>query len=61
MAIRVRRHANVSKQTKLLDGIDVGPPKWHLSGHGSNLSIHEGMNGILNEKVHKDSQWKCKY
>ena len=27
MAIRVQRQANVSKQTTLLDGVDVGPPK----------------------------------
>ena len=26
MVICVQRHTNVSKQTMLLDGIDVGPP-----------------------------------
>ena len=36
MAISVQSHANVSKQTSLLDGIDVYPPKWHVCGHGLN-------------------------
>ena len=31
-------------------------------GLGLNRFVHEGMNHILNVKVHfKDSQWKCKY
>ena len=27
-----QRHANVSKQTTLLDGVDFGPPKWRICG-----------------------------
>ena len=34
MAIRVQRHANVSKQATSLGGIDVGPPKWRVCGCG---------------------------
>ena len=52
MAICDQRHANVSKQTTLLNGVDVGPPKWHVCGHGINQSVHEGMNNISNVKVH---------
>ena len=37
MVICVQRHTNVSKQTMLLDGIDVDPPKLHLIGGGLNL------------------------
>ena len=51
MAIRDKRHAKVSKQIKLLDGVDLGPPKWLVCGHGLNRSVHEGMNGISNVKV----------
>ena len=52
MAIRVQRHANVSKQATVLDGVDVGPLKWRVCGCGSNRFVHEGMNGISNVKVH---------
>ena len=38
--------------TKLLDGVDVGLPKWHICGRGLNRSVHEGMNNISNIKVH---------
>ena len=34
MEIHVQRHANVSKQIILLDGVDVGPPKWPVGGRG---------------------------
>ena len=34
----------------LLDGVDVGPPKWRVCGRGLNLSIHEGMKNISNVK-----------
>ena len=51
MAIHVQCHTNVSKQT-LLDGIDVGLPKWCVCGHGLNQSVHEGMKDISNVKVH---------
>ena len=54
MAIHVQRHANASKQTILLDGVDVGLSNWH----GLNRSVvHEGMMDISKVKVHfKDSQ-----
>ena len=52
MVIRVQRHAKVSKQTTLLDGIDVDPPKWHVCKCGLNGYVHEGMNDISNVKVH---------
>ena len=52
MAIRVRRHANVSKQATLLDGFDVSPLKWRVCGCGLNRFAHEGMNYISNVKVH---------
>ena len=52
MAIRVRRHANVSKQATLLDGFDVSPLKWRVCGCGLNRFVHEGMNYISNVKVH---------
>ena len=41
MVVSVQRHTNVSKQTMLLDGIGVGPPKLHLCGGGLNRSVHE--------------------
>ena len=44
MAICVQRHANISKQTTLLEGIDVGSPKWHVCVRDINRSVHEGMN-----------------
>ena len=29
LVMRVQCHANISKET-LLDGVDIGPPKWHV-------------------------------
>ena len=52
MAMRVQRHANVSKQATLLDGLDVSPLKWRVCGCGLNRLVHEGMNHISNVKVH---------
>ena len=46
MAIRVQRHANVSKQATLLDGLDVSPLKWRVCGCGLNRFVHKGMNHI---------------
>ena len=43
MAIRIQRHAKVSKQARLLDRLDVRSLKWF---------VHEGMNDISNVKVH---------
>ena len=54
MAIRVQRHANVSKQATLLDGVVVTTVKWRVYGCGLNRFVHEGMNTISNV----DSQWK---
>ena len=47
----VQRHANVSKQATLLDGLDVSPLKWRVCGRGLNRFVHEGMNHISNVKV----------
>ena len=52
MTIRARRQTNASKQTALLDGVDVGPPKQRLCWRGLNRSVHEAMNNISNVKVH---------
>ena len=52
MAIRVQRHANVSKQATLLDGLDVSMLKWHVYRCGLNRFVHEGMNHISNVRVH---------
>ena len=52
MAIRVQRHANVSKQATLLDGLEVSTLKWGIYGCGLNRFVHEGMNHISNVKVH---------
>ena len=52
MAIRVQRHANVSKQATLLDGLDVSPLKRRVCGCGLNRFVHEGMNDISNVNVH---------
>ena len=52
MAIRVQRHANVSKQATLSDVLDVSPLKWRVCGCGLNRFVHEGMNHISNAKVH---------
>ena len=48
MAIRVQRHANVSKQ----DGVDVGLLKWRVYGCGFKRFVHVGRNDISNAKVH---------
>ena len=52
MAIRVQRHANVSKQATLLDGLGVSPLKRRVFGCGLNGFVHGGMNHISNVKVH---------
>ena len=52
MATRVQRHANVSEQATLLDGLDVSPLKWRVCGCGLNRFVHEDMNHISNVKVH---------
>ena len=52
MVIRVQRHANVSKQATLLDGLDVSPLKWGVCGCGLNPFVHEGMDHMSNVKVH---------
>ena len=52
MAIRIQRHANVSKQATLLDGLDVSPLKWRVCGCGLNRFVYEGMNRISNVEVH---------
>ena len=52
MAIRVQRHANVSKQATLLDELDVSPLKRRVCGCGLNRFVHEGMNDISNVNVH---------
>ena len=36
----------------LFDGLDVSPLKWRVSGCGLIRIVHEGMNHILNVKVH---------
>ena len=51
MTIRVQRHENVSKQTTLLDGLDVSLLKCRVCGCGLNRFVHEGMNHISNVKV----------
>ena len=52
MAIRVQRHANVSKQATLLDGVDVTMLKWRVYGCGLNRFVYEGMNTTSNVKVY---------
>ena len=52
MAIHVQRHANLSKQATLLDGLDVSPLKWRVCVCGLNRFVHDGMNHISNVKVH---------
>ena len=52
MVIRVQRHANISKQATLLDGLDVSPLKRRVYGCVLNRFVHEGMNNISNIKVH---------
>ena len=48
MAICDQGHVNVSKQTMLLDAIDVGLPNWCVCRRGFNQSVHDGMNNISN-------------
>ena len=57
MAVRVQRHANVSKQATLLDGLDVSPLKWRVCGCGLNRFVHD----LKCKGSFKESQWKCKY
>ena len=52
MAICFQHHANVSKQTTFLDGVDVSPPKWRVCERYLNQPVHEGMNYISNVEVH---------
>ena len=52
MAMRDRRHANVSKQATSLDGFDVSPLKLRVCGCGLNRLVYEGMNHISNVKAH---------
>ena len=52
MAIRVQRHAKVSKQATLLDGLDVSMLKWRIFGCGLNRFVREDMSHISNVKVH---------
>ena len=52
MTIRVQRHANVSKQATLLDGLEVSPLIWCVCVCGLNRYVHEGMNHISNVEVH---------
>ena len=47
MDIPVQCQANVSKRTTLLDGVDVGLPKWRVCGRGLNRFVHEGMCKVL--------------
>ena len=46
MTIRARRQTNVSKQTTLLDGVDVVPPKQRVCWPGLHRSVREAMNNI---------------
>ena len=52
MAMRVQRHTNVSKQTTLLDELDVSALKCRVCRCGLNRFVHEGMNRISNVEVH---------
>ena len=52
MTIRTRRQTNVSKQTTLLDGVDVRPPKQRVCWRGLNRFVHESMYHISNVEVH---------
>ena len=56
MVIHVQRHANLSKQARLLDGVDVKSLKWRVYGFGLNRFVHEGMNHISNVKVHSKTR-----
>ena len=59
MAMHVQRHANVSKQATLLDGLEVSPLKWRVWGCGLNRFVHEPH--LKCKGSFKDLQWKCKY
>ena len=50
MAICVQKPVNISKQTQLLDGVDIGSPKWHVCGRCLDKFVHVGMMDI--SKVH---------
>ena len=52
MIICARHQTNISKQTTLLEGFDVGPPKQLVCWRGLNRSVHEAMNNISNVRVH---------
>ena len=52
MAIHVQCQTNVSKQTALLDGVDVGMPEQHVCWRGLIRSLHEAMDNISNAKVY---------
>ena len=62
MEIRVQRHASVSKQATLLDGIDVSPLKWRSMWELLKWMCSWRYEPHLKCKgSFKDSQWKCKY
>ena len=42
-----RYDVNVSKQTTLLDGVDIGTPRWRVSMGGLIDRVHEAMNPSL--------------
>ena len=48
MAQQIQGHANASKQTTLVEGVDVGPPKWHNCGRDLNRYVNEGMKDNSN-------------
>ena len=52
MVIHVPCRANISKQTTLLDDLDVGSSKLCVCGRGLNRSVLEGVNDVSNVKVH---------
>ena len=52
MTRHARHQIIVSKQTTLLDGVDVGPPKQRVCWGGLNRTVHEAMNNISNVKIH---------
>ena len=52
MTICTPCQTNASKQSMLLDGVDVGQPKQCVSWRGLNRSVHVAMNNISNVKVH---------
>ena len=50
--IHAPRQTNANKQTTLLDGVDVGPPKQCVCWQCLNRFVLEAMNIISNVKVH---------